>query len=171
LGDNTNFTIFPKGSTAGLKYENKGDIRALFDENGNEFEGYTSYFEWKIGLVVKNWLYNVRIANIDSTSAGIFGSTPPDLNVLMSMAVNKLPTLNRRASNITETDAPNDPAPGISPVWYCNRSVRTALDIQAIRDKNVLISMKEYAGEPVEMWRDIPVRVCDSLLATEAAIS
>lgn len=170
-GDNTTFGIFPKGSQAGLVYEDKGDVVPLYDVNGNRFEGYTSYFCWKIGLCVKNWEYNVRIANLDTTTAGLAGANPPDLYVLMSHAVTKLPTLTRRASAITEVDAPNDPAPGIMPAWYCNRTVRTYLDIQAIRDKNVLLSSKDYAGDPVVEFRDIPIRIVDALTVAETAIS
>ena len=170
-GDDTTHCIFPKGSQAGLLFKDHGDVRELYDANGNGFEGYTSYFEWKIGLCVKNWMYNVRIGNIDTTTAGLLGTAPPDLNVLMAEAVNKLPTLNRRASGITEVDSPTDPMPGVVPAWYCNRTVRTQLDVQAIRDKNVLISMKEYAGEPVLMWRDIPVRLVDALVNNETVIS
>lgn len=170
-GDNTTFAIFPKGSQAGLVYEDKGDVRELYDSAGNGYEGYTSYFEWKVGLAIKNWQYNVRIANIDTTTAGLLGTTPPDLNVLLSGAVNKLPTLTRRVSGITETDAPGDPVPGINPAIYCNRTVRTALDVQAIRDKNVLLNLKEYAGEPVVEWRGIPVRIVDALINSETRIT
>lgn len=170
-GSNTTFTLFPKGSPAGLIYENKGDTTPLYDSNGNRFEGYTSYFCWKIGLAVKNWEYNVRIANLDTTTAGLAGTTPPDLYVLMSQAVTKLPTLTRRASGITENDSPSDPAPGIRPAWYCNRTVRTFLDIQAIRDKNVLLSSKDYAGDPVMEFRDIPIRIVDALTNSETALT
>jgi hypothetical protein len=169
-GDNTNFSIFPKGSQAGLVYEDKGDVRALYDTNGNQYEGYTSYFCWKVGLVVKNWKYNIRIANIDVTSAGLAGSAPPDLNVYLSEAANKLPTASRRLSGITESDAPGDPVPGINPALYMNRTIKTGLEVQAIRDKNVLIGMKEYAGEPVLMWRDLPCRVVDALTNAEARV-
>lgn len=170
-GDNSTFGIFPKGSQAGLVYEDKGDIRELYDTNGNGYEGYTSYFEWKAGLAVFNWEYNVRIANIDTTTAGILGTTPPDLNALMCIAAVKPPVSSSRMSNITENDAPGDAVAGTNKVWYCNRTIRAALDIQAIRDKNVLLTPREYAGEPVEMWRDAPVRVVDSLLTTEATVS
>ena len=169
-GDNTCFGIFPKGSQAGLVYEDKGDVTPLYDSNGNRFEGYTSYFCWKVGLAVKNWQYNVRICNIDTTTAGLQGTAPPDLNVLMSAAANLPPTSTRRASGITSVDSPADPMPGVNQAWYCNRTVKTALEVQAIRDKNVLIGMKEYAGEPVLMWRDIPVRVVDALLNTESRV-
>lgn len=170
-GDNTTFALHPKGSPAGLVYEDKGDIVPLYDSTGNRFEGYTSYFAWKVGLCVKNWQYNVRICNIDTTTAGLLGSTPPDLFVYMSRAVIKLPTFTRRASGITEVDAPGDPVPGIMPAWYANRTGREFMDIQAIRDKNVLLSPKEYAGEPVMQFRDVPIRVVDALTNTEARIT
>lgn len=169
-GDNTTFGIFPKGSQAGLVYEDKGDVVPLYDSNGNRFEGYTSYFAWKVGLAIKNWKYNVRMCNIDTTTAGLLGTAPPDLFVMMSRAVVKLPTMTRRASGITEVDSPGDPVPGINPAFYCNRTIREFLDIQAIRDKNVLLSPKEYAGEPVMQFRDVPIRVSDSLVNTETRV-
>lgn len=169
-GDNTTFGIFPKGSQSGLVYEDKGDVVPAYDANGNRFEAYTSYFCWKIGLCVKDWRYNVRIANIDTTTAGLQGATPPDLFALMSRAVVRLPTASRRLSGITESDAPDDPVPGIAPAWYCNRTVREYMDIQAIRDKNVLIGAKDYAGDPVMTFRDTAIRVVDALTSTEARV-
>jgi hypothetical protein len=169
-GDETVFGIFPKASRAGLLFEDKGDIRPGFDANGNEFEAYTSYFKWEAGLVVKDWRYVVRVANLDTTTAGLFGATPPDIFALLSKAVVRFPTLTKRASAITETDAPDEVAPGIQPAIYVNRTLREAMDIQAIRDKNVLLTPKEYAGEPVVEFRGIPIRVVDALLNTEARV-
>jgi hypothetical protein len=170
-GDMTTFAIFPKGSIAGLVYEDKGDTVPAYDSAGNRFEAYTSYFSQQMGICVKNWEYNVRIGNIDTTTAGLQGTTPPDLFALMSRAVVRLPTMDRRASGITEVDAPDEPMPGIRPAWYCNRTVREYLDIQAIRDKNVLLSSKDYAGDPVLEFRGIPIRVNDALTNTEAELS
>lgn len=169
-GDNTTFGIFPKGSQAGLVYQDKGDIVPAYDINGNQFEAYRSYFQWKLGLALKNWQYNIRLANIDTTTSGIFGTSAPDLFAYLAQAVVKLPTASRRLTNITEVDAPNDPSPGISPALYMNRTIRAALDVQAIRDKNVLISSKEYAGQPTEMFRDVPIRVVDALTTSEARV-
>ncbi len=169
-GDNETFALFPKGSPAGLVYEDKGDITPLYDSNGNRFEGYTSYFAWKIGLAIKNWQYNVRICNVDTTTSGLLGTTPPDLFTLMSRAVVHIPVLTRRASGITEVDAPGDPSPGIRPAWYVNRTGREFMDIQAIRDKNVLLSSKDYAGDPVMQFRDIPIRVVDAMTNTESRV-
>jgi hypothetical protein len=172
-GDMTNFGIFPKGTKSGLVFEDRGDIVPGYDSNQNPFPAYTSYFEWNAGLVVKDWRYTVRIANIDTTTGaqGLFGVTPPDLFLLMSKAVVRFPTLTKRASGITETDAPDEPAPGINPGFYVNRTGRESLDIQAIRDKNVLLKPTEYAGQPVVEFRGIPIRVCDTLLNTESTLT
>lgn len=170
-GDETCFGIFPKASKAGLVFEDRGDVVPGYDANQNPFPAYTSYFEWSAGLVVKDWRYISRICNIDTTTAGLQGVTPPDLFALMSKSVVRLPTMSKRVSGITETDAPDEPAPGISPAFYCNRSIREYLDIQAIRDKNVLLTPKEYAGEPVVEFRGVPIRVNDCLLTTEATVS
>lgn len=169
-GDGTTFGIFPKGSQAGLQYEDKGDVVPAYDSNGNRFEAYTSMFSFKLGLCVKDWRYNVRIANVDTTTSGLQGTTPPDLFAIMSRAVVRLPTASRRLSGITESDAPGDPVPGISPAWYVNRTGREYMDIQAIRDRNVLLSSKDYAGDPVVNFRDVPIRVVDALTNTEARI-
>lgn len=171
-GDETTFGIFPKGSKAGLVFEDKGDIRPGFDPSGYEFEAYTSYFQWKAGLVVRDWRYIVRFANIDTTTiaGGIASTTPPDLFASMSKGLVRLPTMTRRQSGITETDAPDEIAPGIAPAFYCNRSVREYLDIQAIRDKNVLLKPTEYAGEPIVEFRGIPIRVVDALINTETRV-
>ena len=170
-GDETCFGIFPKGSTAGLRFEDKGDIVPGYDANQNPFPAYTSWFFWDAGLFIKDWRYTCRIANIDTTTVGLQGVSPPDLFALMSKAVVRLPTMSKRVSGITETDAPDEPSPGIAPAFYVNRTIREYLDIQAIRDRNVLLTPKEYAGEPVIEFRSVPIRVCDCLTITEATVS
>lgn len=168
-GDRTTYGIFPKASRAGLMFQDKGDIVPGYDSNNNRFEAYTSYFKWEAGLCVADWRYIVRMANLDTTTTlgGLGSATPPDLFAMMSKAVVRLPTLTMRASGITKTDAPRDPSPGIRPAFYCNRTVREYLDIQAIRDKNVLLRPDESDGLAVIKFREIPIKVCDALLNTE----
>jgi hypothetical protein len=89
----------------------------------------------------------------------------------MSQMVLRMPKLARRNSGITETDAKSEMGLVVRPAFYANRTVRGFMDIQAIRDKNVLISHKDYAGEPVTSFRDIPIRVNDQMLATEATVT
>ena len=172
-GDNSTFTIFPKGSKVGIQYEDKGDVVPQYDASGRRYEAYTSYFSLKAGICVKDWRYNVRIANLDSTTTagGLASTTPPDLFALLSLAVNRVPTAPARVSGITESDAPGDPVPGVQNVIYVNRTGRSYMDIQAIRDKNVLISMDDFAGQPVMAFRQVPIHVVDALTTTEATIS
>lgn len=170
-GEQTGFGFYPKASRAGLVFEDKGDIRPGFDANNREFEAYTSMFQWKSGLHIKNWQYFVRIANLDTTTSGLAGPTPPDLFALMSKAVVHLPASGRRISGIMKVDAPNQPAPAIRPAWYCNRTVRQYLDIQAIRDKNVLLKPTEYDGQPIVEFRGIPIRIVDALINSETALT
>lgn len=169
-GDTSTYGIFPKGTPSGIVYEDKGDITPLYDANNNRFEGYTSFFRIKFGLCVNDWRYNVRLCNIDTTTAGLGGATPPDLFRLLSNAMGKPPASSRRIFNADETDDPSDPKPGVMPVLYVNRTVQENLDIQAIRDKNVLISLRDYAGQPVVGFRDIPIRIVDQLLNNEARV-
>lgn len=171
-GERSAFGIFPKGAKVGLTSEDKGDIRPGFDSNGYEFEAYTTYFRWEAGLVVKDWRYVVRLANIDTTAAagGLAGSTPPDLFAFLSKAMVHMPTLSKRVSGITKTDAPDEVVPPLNPAIYTNRTVRQYMDIQAIRDKNVLLQVKDYAGQPITDFRGVPIRLVDQLLNTETRV-
>lgn len=46
-----------------------------------------------------------------------------------------------------------------SKVVYSNRVVRCYMDVEAIRDRNVLLSMTDYAGGPYFASRNIPIRL------------
>lgn len=169
-GESTAYGIYPKGSKAGLQFEDKGDVVPGFDASNNRYEAYTSFFEWKAGLAIEDWRYVVRVANLDTTTAGLAGSTPPDIFAILSRAVVRLPTAGRTVSGITKTDAPDKKDPPVRLKLYCDRTVRQYMDIQAIRDKNVLLSPTDYAGRPVVNFRNIPIGVTDALLDTEARV-
>ena len=162
--------IFPKGTVAGLVYENKGDVVPQYDSQGRRFEAWTSYFRWKLGLVNADWRWGSRIANLDTTSAGLKGIAPYDLFVGMGAQVNMLPNLSAVTSGITSTDDPRNPTMGVRAAFYANRLVRTAMDTQAMRDKNVLLTLADFAGAPTVQFRGIPIRVCDALINAEARV-
>jgi len=162
--------IFPKGSTAGLIYKNLGDVVPQYDASGRRFEAWTSYFEWNLGLVTADWRWGSRIANIDTTSAGIKGVSAYDLFIGMGAQVNALPNLSAVTSGITGTDDPRNPSMGVRAAFYCNRTARTAMDTQAMRDKNVLLTLADFAGAPTVQFRGIPIRVCDALINAEARV-
>jgi hypothetical protein len=56
-------------------------------------------------------------------------------------------------------------------VIYCNRVVRTYLDLQAMNKTNVLLRIEEFDGKPVTTFRGIPVRTCDAILNNETRVT
>ena len=63
-GDNTVYCPFPKGSKAGLMHEDLGE-QTVYNSDGTRLQAYATRYQWKNGLVVKDWRYVVRICNID----------------------------------------------------------------------------------------------------------
>ena len=170
LGERTIFGLYPRGSKAGLTMEDKGDTVPGYDNLGNRFEAYTAWFRQQAGLCPQDWRYGVRLANFDTTVAGLAGPNPPDIFALLAQAMMLPPTLGRTTSGITKTDAPGDSAPSIRPIICCNRTARHWMDIQAMRDKNVLLSVSDSAGLATVSFRGLPICVSDQLLTTEARV-
>lgn len=165
----TIFGVFPKGSAAGLK------VRPLrqeiaYDDVGNPFPARITLFRQEAALCIRDWRWGSRYCNLDVTSAGLGGTSPPDLFATMIEQVLRLPKLATDVSGITETDAKSEEGLIVRPAFYANRTVRGFMDIQAIRDKNVLISEKDYAGNPVTSFRTVPIRVNDQMLSSEAEV-
>jgi hypothetical protein len=113
-----------------------------------------------------------RLCNLDVTSAGLGGVTPFDIFANgMSEMLLRMPKMGRKESGVTQTDAPSEAGLVVRPAFYTNRTVRKFMDIQIIRDKNVLIGMHDFAGMPAETYRGIPIRIMDVMTSSEAAIT
>jgi len=171
-GTKTVFAVYPRGSKAGLAMEDKGDVVPGYDNLGNRFEAYTSWFRQQVGICPMDWRYASRVANLDTTNAagGLASSTPPDLFVIMSHQVMLFPKFTPPTSGITRTDAPRDDVT-VRGIFYTNRTVRQFMDIQAMRDRNVLLTLNDYAGKPITTWRGIPIKVVDQLTNTETRVT
>lgn len=169
-GERTIFGLYPRGSKAGITMEDKGDTVPGYDSVGNRFEAYTSWFRQQMGLCPQDWRYGVRVANIDTTNNGLAGPNALDLFATLAEMMLYPPHLGKNTSGITKTDAQTDPAPGIRPVIYVNRTVRHWMDVQAMRDRNVLLQINDYAGRVVDGFRQIPIKISDQLLTTEARV-
>ena len=163
------FGLYPRNSKAGLTMEDKGDTTPAFDAIGNRFEAYTSWYRHQMGLCPQDWRYAVRAANIDVTNAGLAGPNAVDIFVTMGRMVMRPPTMTAKTSGITKTDDPNGDG-GMRPVFYCNRTVRYWMDVQSIRDRNVLLQSTDYAGQAVMSYRGVPIKIADQLLSTEARV-
>lgn len=139
--------FYPKGSQAGLSMEDLGRMQVL-DGSSNPFMAYQTHFMWKCGLAVYNDRCIQRIANIESAgSSNIFDDDD------LITALNRLPG-GRRGT-----------------VIYCNPTIKTQMDILAKDKSNVSYSSAEIFGVPVTTFQGVPVRVCESILNTETALS
>ena len=87
---------------------------------------------------------------------------------LLKTAVNKLPVVSA---------AGNSPPPGgtkpgqVNTVFYCNRTVRSALDIQAMSKTNNFLTLETRASKPYMAFRGIPIRICDQITNSEARVT
>lgn len=155
-GQNQTFGIFPKGSKAGLDHQDLGEetVEVTAGVAGNRMRAYRDKFTWDCGLVVKDWRYNARIANIDISNL-VAKTSASDLVELMIKAVHRIP--NIRAGR---------------PVFYMNRTVFQMLDIQR-RDDVIAgggLMMNMVDGVAQATFRGIPVRIVDALSETEAQV-
>jgi hypothetical protein len=155
-GDNQTQLLYPKGTQAGVVREDKGSQR-LTDGNGNAYYGKEELFRWNIGLAVKDWRYNVRIANID-VSAIEAGSV--DLYGFMRKAYWKLQS--RRVA-------------GGKQAIYCNRDVMEALDALSTNsgasDSFIRLTPMEIQGKEVLGYRGIPIRETDAIINAEELVA
>lgn len=153
-GSNTVHGIVPKGSTAGFKHQDLGEV-TLEDANGNYYQGYRTHYSWDMGLTVRDWRYVSRIANIDHSNL-VAESSAADLMKTFIKMVEKIPNLGAGR-----------------PVIYCHRDVLTFLRIQALGKTNVYLSFDEVAngGRKIMSFDGIPIKRCDALSKTEAQIT
>jgi len=151
-GENTVHGIYPEGTKAGL-IPGEAKQETLFDAQGGRFEGYRTHYEWNIGLVVRDWRYVVRIANVDVAALTKNASAGADLIDLLVQAVELLPHQDMG-----------------KPVFYGNRTIRSFLRRQITNKTNVWLSQGEVAGKRVLMFDEIPFKRLDVLLNTEARV-
>lgn len=152
-GEQTIHGIFPKGSEAGLKHVDMG-IQDVKDSDGNEFRAYKDWFQWKIGVVVKDWRFAVRICNIDISELIAESASAADIINCMIRANHRIPSLQAGSA-----------------AWYCNRTIAQMLDIQANKKTNVYLQPGMEEGGPKVRFRGIPIRTCDALTEAEARVT
>jgi hypothetical protein len=166
-GADTLFATFPKGKITGLQHRDMGEW-PVQDSAGNTYQAYRDHFKWEIGLVLRDWRYAVRIANIDTTV--LTGVSAANLINLLVRGLYRLPTQPVSAGTIQTSDTPEVRANMGRTIIYANRVVRTYLDLQAMNKTNVLLRIEEFDGKPITTFRGIPVRTCDAILNTETRV-
>lgn len=167
-GSDTWHATFPKGKITGLQHRDMGEW-PVQDATGNKYQAYMDHFKWEIGLVGRDWRYAARIGNIDVTQ--LTGVAAANLINLLVRALYRLPTQPGMAGAIQTSDTPAVRADMGRTVIYCNRVIRTYLDLQAMNKTNVLLQLQQFDGKVVTTFRGVPVRTCDAILNTEARIT
>lgn len=166
--ENATHLIHPKGTKAGIERQDKGEQR-VYDTNNNPYYVKEELFRWHIGVAVRDWRYNARIANIDVSDL-IAGTV--DIYKFMRQAFYKLQgrfqTAMRDGSGRINDNASVE---GRS-VIYMNRTVLEALDATQTNSGNAALMLKplELEGRTVDSYRGIPIEVTDALLNTESLV-
>lgn len=158
----TVFCTFPKGSSAGLRTRDLGE-ESVQDASGGWYQAARSLFQWDAGLVVKDWRYVVRIANIDvSDWIGVTGSqastAATNLMKLMMQALARIPNFSNKRF-----------------AFYANRSIEEGLRIQALEKSANAIAVQDALnqfGSPMKQltFQGIPVRRVDQLGIAETLV-
>jgi hypothetical protein len=166
-GSDTTHGIFPRGQITGLQHQ---DLKEwpVQDINGNTYMAFRDHYKWSCGLSVRDWRYNARLANIDITLLN--GGSAANLINGLVRGLYRLPTTGAGTGPIQTSDATNINGAMGRTVIYCNRTVRTFLDLQAMNKTNVMLSIGEFHGRPVTTFRGIPIRTVDAILNTEARV-
>nr|WP_269805925.1 phage capsid protein [Pseudomonas asiatica] len=153
-GELTTHLLYPKGSVAGFQHRNLGED-TVKDDVGGEFQAYRDHFKWDIGMSVRDWRANARVANIDVTTLTSDAATGAKLIENMIKAYYLL----------------DNPMQGEGKtVIYANRTIQTFLHLQAMNSKNVNLTLGEYAGRKIPELLGIPIKRCDELLNTESRV-
>lgn len=162
-GPQTVFCPFPKGSKAGLSSRDLGE-ESVQDADGNYYQAARSLYQWDAGLVVKDWRYVVRIANVDiSDWVGVTGTQAPTAatNVikLMMRAIARIPNFQMGRA-----------------AFYANRSIQEGLMVQALDKSSNALGIKDALtqfGTSIKQleFMGIPVRGVDQLGIAETLVS
>src|SRR6266576_368248 len=115
-GDMTTHGIFPKGKMTGLNHNDMG-LWPVLDANGNKYIAYQDHYKWEIGLAVRDWRYNVRLANIDVTLLN--GVNAANIINGLVRGLRRMPTGMARVNPVQSSDAPSVSGPMGRPVIYC----------------------------------------------------
>lgn len=164
-GDNV-YCPYPKGSKAGLQHDDFGK-QLVDDDNGNKYSAYVSIYDWNIGLMVRDWRYVVRLANInvdDLFSGKGIGSA----KITESGSTNILTKLNEALTKI-----PKGGRPQLK--MYMNSDVHAGINVVAQRcNSNVIQFTKandEYGSPDVwSAYMGVPMRQVDQIVNTETQV-
>ena len=161
-GDQTVYCPFPKGSKAGLTHEDLGE-QTVYNSDGTRLQAFATRYQWKNGLVVKDWRYVVRICNIDISD--LMGVTGTQASTAATSLVKLMARATYRIPNMAMGRA----------AFYMNRTIHSGLSIAALdKSQNVLEIQKGLtqfgSANSYLTFLGVPLRKVDTLINTEARV-
>lgn len=165
-GDQTVYCPFPKGSKAGLIHEDLGE-QTVYTTDGsvaNRMQAYATRYQWKNGLVVKDWRYVVRICNIEVADLLMATGTQAQngtgaLVKMMARALYRVPNMAMGRA-----------------AFYMNRTVHSGLSVQALDKSQYVLKVEDGLSQfgtasKFLSFLGVPLRRVDAILNTEAIVT
>jgi len=158
-GETTIHAFFPRGTKAGIEHNDKG-LQLVNDDQtpAGQYYAWMDQYKQRMGLAVRDWRYAVRIANLDVSLLAQSGDTvdgSANLIKMMIQAINKIPNIRMGKA-----------------AFYCNKEVKTALDIKAYSKSNVQLTIRELQdGSLMTTFLGIPIRRCDAIINLESIVT
>lgn len=164
-GEQQTSLIYPEGTAAGVDRIDRGS-QQVADDLGNYYFAKVEEFRQHVGVSVKDWRWNARVANIDVSNA-IAGSV--DVYGLMTSAYYRMQ--RRRNANMRNGGMISQGRT----VIYMNRTMLEVLDKLATNagadDNFIRLRPQEIEGREVMTWRGLPIRETDALINAEALVA
>ena len=162
-GDNTVYCPFPKGSKAGLTHEDLGE-QTVYNSDGTRLQAFATRYQWKNGLVVKDWRYVVRICNIDVSD--LLGQASTQASTASTALIKLMARALYRIPNMAMGRA----------AFYMNRTVHSGMAISALDKSQSVLSIQEGlsqfgSAQSYLSFLGVPLRRVDALINTETAVS
>jgi len=177
-GERSIHGIYPKGSVAGLEYQNLGEQTRrgigtgdtyVTANDGRLMQVMVSHFMQKFGLHLRDWascvraqysttLFDARLGTLaEDPSHSTYAGTR--IGTLLHEMLYTIP-LRLRATG------------GFNPVFYCSPLMKNNIDLAMLGMGTNQLTVKEMEGRgPVTHFMGVPIYECDALLNTEARVT
>lgn len=145
------YLFFGKNVEGGLQITDLGK-QEWTNPAGGRFMAWVNHFEWNLGLTVRDFRSNSRIANINTTDllAGNVTLVP-----LMTEAFYKIPAEMQ----------------SMRKAWYCSTEVLVALTKEAQQQANTYLTIENFEGKPIVSFYGIPIYRSDKIGVTDDPIT
>lgn len=149
--------LYPEGSVAGLKRDDKGKTTKELGDGGL-YDVYREKFTWDVGMSVRDYRGIARIANIDVSD---LLANPADGGAYLSdLMIDAYYAMQNPGQSTGRT------------ICYANRDIMKFLHKQAKNEKNVDLTLDMHEGRPVTNFMGmIPIHRDDNLLTTEQRVT